>query len=182
MIFKILYALFMGFWRDLFGKDGYNLPVLKNRFVEHIIAFIATFCLCFFVKDIKWWWSAWIAVWVQIEWSLGHGACYDVGTHGKPDEKMIKRYEKMVGYKLLCKIFPKDEWYSFGFDFILLAIRYTYPLIPIVFWFNPVLLTLGLIVSGLYAIYRYCEFVRQHRLLDVEIWAGLSVGMYIAFL
>ena len=182
MILKIIYTLFFGLWRDLFGKNGYYIPILKSRFVQHVLAFAMTFVLCFFDKHIQWWWCLWIALWVQIEWACGHGCCYDVGTHGEPDEAMIKRYEKMVGYKVLCKIFPKDEWYSFGFDFILLTIRYTYPLIPIVYWFNPVFLTLGLIISSLYAIYRYCTFFRKHRLLDVEIWAGFALGLYIAFL
>ena len=88
----------------------------------------------------------------------------------------------MVGYKLVCKLFPEDQWYTFGFDFILLAMRYTYPLIPICFMINPVILTLGLVISALYAMYRYCDFFRQHKILDVEIWAGLALGMYIAYL
>ena len=95
---------------------------------------------------------------------------------------MLKRYEKMVGYKLVCKIFPEDQWYTFGFDFILLAIRYTYPIIPICFLFNPALLTIGLVISALYGMYRYCDFMRNHKLLDVEIWAGLATGLFIAYL
>lgn len=179
---KILYSLFMGAWRDSFGKSGWDLPIYKYRVVQHIVAFLATVGLCFFDKSLAWYWCLWVAAWIQIEWALGHGPCFDVGTGGKPDEKLLKRYEKMVGYKLLCKIFPENEWYSFGFDFILLAIRYTYPLIPICFLFNPVFLTLGLVIAGLYAMYRYCAFFRKHRLLDVEIWAGISLGVYVAFL
>lgn len=181
-LIKILYVLFMGWWRDAFGKNGHYIPVLKNRFVQHVIAFTASFCLCYFVKDIKLLWCVWIAVWVQIYWALGHGACFDIGKNGKPDEALIKRYEKMVGYKFLCKIFPEEEWYGVCFDFCLLAIRYTYPLLPIIFWFNPVLITLGLIISGLYGVYRYCPYMQKHRLLDVEIWAGMATGLFISFL
>lgn len=179
---KLLYSVFFAFWRDSFGKNGYHLPVYQNRMVQHIVAFLATFLLCMFDKGFSWYLCAWIALWVQIEWALAHGPCYDCGKGGKPDAKMLKRYEKMVGYKLLCKVFPEDQWYSFGFDFILLAIRYTYPLLPICLFFNPVFLSVGLIISGLYAMYRYCDYIRNHRLLDVEIWAGLILGMYIAFL
>ena len=179
---KIIYILLFSWWRDLFGKNGYELPILKYRFVEHVIAFCMTFLLCFFDKGLQWYWCIWIAVWVQIFFSIGHGYAYDLGTKGKPDAEMLKRYEKSVGYKFVCKIFEEKDWYGFGFDFILLTIRYTYPLIPICFWFNPCLLSLGIIISGLYAIYRYCEFVRNHRLLDVEIWAGFVVGLFIAFL
>lgn len=181
-VIKIIYTVFMAFWRDSFGKNGWDLPIYKNRVVQHILAFCMTFLLCVFGKTLDWYWALWIAAWIQIEWAIGHGPCYDCGTGGKPNAKMLKRYEKMVGYKLLCKIFPEDQWYSFGFDFILLAIRYTYPLIPICLFFNPVFLTLGLVISGLYGMYRYCEFFRKHRWLDVEIWVGFALGLYVAFL
>lgn len=179
---KLLYTIFMGAWRRAFGSDGWDLPILKNRFVLHVLGFLATFSLCMFSKGFNWYTSTWIAVWIQIFWALGHGSCYDCGKGGKPDAKMLKRYEKMVGYKLVCKIFPEDKWYTFGFDFILLAIRYTYPIIPICLMFNPALLTIGLVISALYGMYRYCDFMRNHKWLDVEIWAGLVTGLFIAYL
>ena len=179
---KLLYTFFMAFWRKAFGCDGWKLPILKNRFVLHVFGFLATFLLCMFSKGFNWYTSSWIAVWIQIFWALGHGPCYDCGKGGKPDAKMLKRYEKMVGYKLVCKIFPEDQWYTFGFDFILLAIRYTYPIIPIYLMFNPALLTIGLVISALYGMYRYCDFMRNHKWLDVEIWAGLVTGLFIAYL
>lgn len=178
---KLLYTIFMAVWRRAFGSDGWGLPILKNRFILHVIAFLATFGLCL-TKDISWHICLWIALWIQIEWALGHGPCYDCGKGGKPDAKMLKRYEKMVGYKLLCKIFPEDQWYTFGFDFILLSIRYTYPLLPICLWFNPVFLTLGMVISALYAMYRYCDFFKKYKLLDVEIWAGFFLGLYVSCL
>ena len=178
---KLLYTLFMGAWRDSFGKNGWDLPIYKNRFVQHIVAFLATAGFCW-VKDLSWYWCLWVALWIQIEWALGHGPCYDLGKGGEPDEKMKKRYKRMVGYKLLCKLFPEDKWYSTGFDFCLLAIRYTYPLLPICVYFNPVFLTLGLVIAGLYGVYRSCPFCQKHRLLDVEIWVGMALGLYVAFL
>lgn len=179
---RLLYTLFFGLWRDAFGKNGYYLPVLENRFVQHVLGFLATFSLCLLTKKIDWYWAIWIAVWVQIYWAIGHGFAYDLSTHGEPDEEMLKRYKKAVGYKFVCKIFDKKDWYGMCFDFILLSIRYTWPLLAIVYWFGPVLLTLGLVVASLYLIYRYCPYVRSKRLLDVEIWAGMAVGLFIAFL
>ena len=179
---KLLYTAFMGFWRDSFGKNGYHWKIYEHRIVEHIVAFLFTFIFCSVDKGFNWYISCWIAIWVQIFWALGHGPCYDCGTAGKPDKEMIKRYEKMVGYKLVCKIFPEDQWYTFGFDFILLAIRYTYPILPICFLFNPALLTIGLVISALYGMYRYCDFMKNHKWLDVEIWAGLVTGLFIAYL
>lgn len=177
---NLLYAIFMGLWRDSFGKNGWDLPIYHYRVVQHIVAFLGTSALCFFAKDLSWFWTLWVAFWLQIEWALGHGPCFDVGKGGKPDEKMLKRYEKMVGYKLLCKLFPEDEWYSMGFDFILLAIRYTYPIIPILFISNFSFAFVGLVVSSLYLIYRYCPYMQKHRWLDVEIWTGFSVGLLLA--
>ena len=179
---KILYAILMGIWRDSFGKDGWGLPIYKNRLIQHVLAFAMTFSLCTFVKAESWLVSLWIALWIQIEWALGHGPCYDLGKGGKPDKKMIERYEKMVGCKLLYKLFPKEEWYGTGFDFCLLAIRYTYPLLPICVYFNPVFLTLGLVISGLYGIYRACPYMQTKRWLDVEIWVGLALGAFVAYL
>lgn len=179
---KYIYPFFMALWRDAFGKNGYYIPVIKSRFVQHVIAFAMTFLLCYFDKGFKWWWCIWIAVWLQIEFAIGHGSCYDIGMQGEPDEVMQKRYKKMLGYKMLCKIFDEKDKHGMCFDFLLLAIRYTYPLIPICFWFNPTFLCLGLIIATLYMIYRYCPFMRKHRLLDVEILSGFFVGFFVAFL
>lgn len=179
---RLLYAILMGLWRDSFGKNGWDLPIYKNRFVQHVVSFLMTFSLCFFDKGISWFWCLWVALWIQILFSVGHGYAYDVAMGGEPDEKMLKRYKKAVGYKLLCKIFPKDKWYKFGFDFCLLAIRYTWPLLPICVFFNPVLFVLGLVIASLYTIYRYCPYMQKHRLLDVEIWVGFTVGLFVAYL
>jgi len=181
-LFGWLYAFFMGAWRDAFGKNGYDLPIIKYRAVQHIILFLVSFAFLLICRGTALASSLWISAWILVFWALGHGPCFDVGTGGKPDAKMIKRYKKMVGYKLLCKIFPEDQWYGVAFDFCLLAIRYTYPLLPICFWFSPVLLTLGMVISGAYGIYRYCKFFQTKRWLDVEIWVGFVAGLYIAFL
>lgn len=179
---KLLYACFMGFWRDAFGKDGHGWPVFKIRFVQHVAAFLMTVGLCLLDKGLAWYAALWVALWIQVEWALGHGPCFDLGKGGKPDAKMKKRYEKMLGCKLLYKLFPQDQWYSTGFDFCLLAIRYTYPLIPICAYFNPIFMTMGLVISGLYGIYRACPYCQKHRWLDVEIWAGVMLGLYVALL
>lgn len=180
-LLKLLYAVFCALFRDSFGKNGWGLPIYKNRFVQHALAFLATAGICW-VKELAWYWCLWVALWIQIEWAIGHGPCYDLGKGGKPDKKMIKRYEKMVGYKLLCKIFPEGQWYSFWFDFCLLTIRYTYPLIPICFLFHPIFLTLGLVITALYALYRFCPIMQKYRWLDVEIWVGFVLGLFVSFL
>lgn len=179
---KLLYTILIGAWRDSFGKNGWDLPIYKNRFVQHAVAFLATFLLCMIDKGFVWYGALWVALWIQIEWAMGHGCCFDLGKGGEPDLKMLKRYKRMVGYNLLCKIFPEDKWYGFWFDFVLLTIRYTYPLISIMCVFNPLFMTLGVVIASLYALYRYCPFMQKHRLLDVEIWAGIALGLYVAFL
>lgn len=178
---RLLYAILMAAWRDSFGKSGWDLPVYKNRFIQHIVAFALTTTICC-VNGFVWYVAAWIALWIQIEWALGHGVAYDLGKGGKPDKKALERYKKMVGYKLVCKLFPEDKWYSFWFDFVLLYIRYTYPLLPICVYFNTLFLLLGVVITSEYAAYRYIPFLQKHRLLDVEIWAGLALGLFVAFL
>ena len=61
-IIKVLYTVFMAFWRDSFGKNGWDFPIYHNRFVQHIVAFAMTFFLCFFDKDLAWYWYAWCGV------------------------------------------------------------------------------------------------------------------------
>jgi len=180
-LFQLIYPIISALWRDCFGKDGWGLPIIKYRVVQHIFLFIVSFALLI-CRGTTLALSAWIALGIQVWWSLGHGPAYDIGTAGKPDAKMLKRYKKMVGYKLLCKLFPEDKWYSFGFDFALLAIRYTYPLVLICWWFNPVFLTLGLVVASLYAIYKHCEWLQKQRWADVELWVGFVAGLFIAYL
>lgn len=179
---NLLYAIFMGAWRDSFGKDGWGLPIYHNRMVQHIVAFLGTSALCYFVKDITWYWTLWIALWIQIFWAIRHGCAYDVGKGGNPNEDMLKRYKSMVGYKFLYKIFPEEDRYGMCFDFLLLTIRYTYPLLPICLLFNPIFLTLGLIIASLYLIYRYCPILQKYRFCDVEIWSGFITGLYVALL
>lgn len=178
---RYIYPFFSALFRDAFGKNGYYIPLLKSRFVQHVIAFAMTFLLCYFDKGLKWWWCIWIATWLQIWWSLGH-VSYDLAKKGIPTGKELERYKKSVGYKFLCKIFDEKDWYGIGFDFCLLTIRYTYPLFAIVWWFNPVLLSLGLVIASLYLIYRYCPYCQKHRWTDVELYSGFFCGLYIAFL
>ena len=180
-LLKLIYAVFMGAWRDSFGKNGWDLPIYKNRFVQHIVAFLATAGICW-VKDLSWYWCLWVALWIQIEFAIRHGVVYDAGTSGKPDEKALKRYKTMIGYKTLCKIFPKEQHYGMCFDYILLAIRYTYPLLPICWLFNPMFLFLGLLIASLYLIYRYCPILQTKRWCDVELYVGLIVGLFVAYL
>ena len=181
-LFGWLYAFFMGAWRDAFGKNGYDLPIIKYRAVQHIILFLVSFAFLLICRGTALASALWISAWILVFWAIRHGACYDISTGGKPDAKMLKRYKSMVGFKLLCKIFPEDMWYGLCFDFMLLTIRYTYPLLPICFWFSPIMFSLGFVISSFYLIYRFCPYMQKKRLLDVEIWVGFVAGLYIAFL
>lgn len=183
---SVLYVLFMGLWRDCFGKGGYDIPILKWRVVQHIIGFCATFCFAYFYKDVSLFWSLYLSGIIQgLVWAGGHGAVYDIGTSGMPDEKMKERYKKTRGNKICELIFPESMQYGMIYDFVNMSLRYSLPyvlLLPVLHWFC---LGTGVFIAVAYLIYRYSSsdsFFRTKRYLDPEIIAGLIVGCSVAFL
>lgn len=186
ILFDLLYVVFMGVWRDCFGKDGWDLPILKHRVVQHIIGFLATFCLAFFNHDVHWFWSLYLAGIVQgCVWSAGHGGWFDIGTAGYPDEKMLERYSDLWGFEICCKLFPPRMWFGMVFDFVGMSLRYSLPYILLLPVLNWVCLGTGAFVSIAYFIYRYSDndsMFKTKRFLDPEIIAGLIVGCSVAFL
>lgn len=181
ILFDLLYVVFMGVWRDCFGKNGWDLPIIKHRVVQHIIAFIATFCLAFFNHDVHWFWSLYLAGILQgLVWSSGHGAYYDIGTV-KPDERMKERYEETLGHRVLDLICPESMKYGMVYDFIGMTLRYGLPfilLLPVLKW---TCLFTGVLIAVDYFIYRYStkDSIFHKRLLDPEIIAGLIVGLMV---
>ena len=183
-IFSILYIFFEGIWRDCFGKDGWDLPILKHRVVQHIIGLTVTGIFGYFVKDFSIFWSIYLACILQfIIWAKGHGAYYDIGTV-IPDEKMKERYEKSLGRRI-ADLFCIDKMkYGMVYDAIGMAARYSLPFILLLPILNFMCIFTGIIISFAYWVYRYASddcILRTKRWLDVEIIAGLIVGSVIAF-
>lgn len=184
VLWSLLYSLWCGLFRDCFGKDGYNLPVLKHRAVQHILNVAVSLVFFKFALALSWFASVCMTAAIAYFWSTGHGSCYDIGTAGKPDEKMKKRYEKTLGWSIASKLIPEKNWYNPCFDALLLSLRYSLPCVLMLPFCNPLVLLTGLVVSSLYCFYRYLpedSVLKNKRILDVEIFAGLVSGLFFAF-
>ena len=180
----ILFVLFMGIWRSAFGKSGFGIPVIKYRFVQHIIGFAGIFCFLFFARGFLWYIAAYVGIVILgLEMALGHGSAYDIGVGGYPDEEMRSRYQKTLGWKICSKMFDEIDWYGIGFDMCLFCLRYTIPLILVLPFFNPLILFVGAACATDYGVYRYSVTFQkdEDRLFDNEFILGAIIGFAIAF-
>lgn len=152
----IINGLWWAFLRRWFGGMLENYPILKNRGIQTIVMMLSM--LPFFVDSnsnlICWVAALFIVSWLQfVEISSGHGPVFDVSRGGNtPSEESVARYHKMWGFKILCRIFPESARYGFLFDFILLTIRYTLPMLPLAF------ISCGYVLMGLAVapVYAFC--------------------------
>lgn len=89
-------------------------------------------------------------------WSKGHGAMFDYGHGGYPAADTIKRYKEMWFTKYLdkCwdKYFGEQTKYTYFYDCLSMAIRYTYPCVIVALTAGWHILPLGIICTGCYAI------------------------------
>lgn len=150
----IINGLWWALLRRWFGGMLENYPILKNRGIQTTVMMLSM--LPFFVDGNSNFmcWVAGLSIisWLQfVEISSGHGPIFDVSRGGNtPSEESVARYHKMWGFKILCRIFPESARYGFLFDFILLTIRYTLPMLPLAFISWGYVL-IGLAVAPVYA-------------------------------
>lgn len=132
----ILYYFLIGaFSRRWYGGALEKIPVLNNRALQ--TGFMIGLFLNIYVADWhNWFWPLVISLWLQFEfWSRGHGCCFDLGNGGKPDEATIARYEQRWYHKP-CDWLAKKRffgYYSTRYDFMYMTLRYTCPMIPLMF-------------------------------------------------
>ncbi len=132
----ILYYFLIGaFARRWYGGALEKIPVLNNRALQ--TGFMIGLFLNIYVTDWhNWFWPLVISLWLQFEfWSRGHGCCFDLGNGGKPDEATIARYEQRWYHKP-CDWLAKKRffgYYSTRYDFMYMTLRYTCPMIPLMF-------------------------------------------------
>ena len=123
------------FARRWYGGALEKIPVLNNRALQ--TGFMIGLFLNIYVADWhNWFWPFVISLWLQFEfWSRGHGCCFDLGNGGKPDEATIARYEQRWYHKP-CDWLAKKRffgYYSTRYDFMYMTLRYTCPMIPLMF-------------------------------------------------
>lgn len=189
ILYAILSGVFFAIWRRCFGSDGFGIPVLKIRAVQHIIGGAAV-ALIMFLNGFGTPVSLIAAVAIQgLFWSLGHGAAFaDMGRDKKPDESRYECWFK----KYLDKIWTHTKmpvaghlFYGRGYDFAWLTIRYTWPMILLA----PVSLKfvlIGLLVAPMYSLAaRYRKKLPTYPKLFLNYhtsYAEYAVGFIFGFL
>lgn len=77
-----------------------------------------------------------ISLWIEFEfWSRGHGCAFDLGNGGYPNEETIKRYNERW-YHIPCDWLAEKRffaYYSTRYDFMYMTLRYTCPMLPLMF-------------------------------------------------
>lgn len=196
-IAKIIYSMVIGvyeaIWRRSHGggliHDWYNKyikPWLKinYRIPSIIVNSVVMFCLGFGLRGLVWWQSGIFALIIWAFWDISFGMYMGIGMHPYPDEKDKDEYDRQYPICwLLNLIFPDNHnstWgrYGIAYDFCGMWLRFTYPLIPLLFLgFSPWILTLGLIVA-----INYYLNVWILRWWDAEIMSGFFAGLFFVLL
>ena len=176
-VINCLFVVFESVWRRAFGDDGFNLPILKHRITLHLLNIAALFSYLYFIRNFNIYVCAYCVIVIQwLFYTRTFYAGFDMGHSYPPTDAEIAAYGKIGD--LLKKIFPADKWYKCGFDFAFMTIRYTYPLILILFWFSPLILTIGFFVACAYLIgWRYKPFGLVTELGEFYMGAALAVGL-----
>lgn len=182
IIIQILYRRWYGGWCVLgTDKSWYN-----SRTFQTICNVLLMLAFGVYVLQLQWLESVIITAVIQfLYYAKGHGAMFDLGHSGKPDAELIERYKKQWGYEVLLEFFPEKLWHTYWFDFSLLLIRYTLPLM-LLLWYNWYVPLFGLIAvagytAGWYLQDRGCKFLNNSFCSTAtnfgEILVGLSVGL-----
>lgn len=176
-VINCLFVVFESVWRRAFGDDGFNLPILKHRITLHLLNVAALFGYLFYMKNFNIYSCVYCVTVIQwLFYTRTFYAGFDMGHSYPPTDAEIKAYG-IIG-RILEKIFPQNKWYKRGFDFTYMTIRYTYPLALIVYWFNPLILLVGLIVACGYAIgWHFKPFGMVTELGEFVMGAALAVGL-----
>lgn len=147
-----IYFIWGGFLRRWFG-GAFKKGIMANRAFQWVFM-IATF-MTIYVTELSWK-SALIglviSVYLQIQyWSRGHGACFDIGRDTEPSEKTIKRYNERW-YHYPCDWLAKKGFfpaYGVRYDFLYMGLRYTCPILPMMY-FDWKYILIGLLVAPIY--------------------------------
>lgn len=151
IVLGIAFFVIGGCWRRLFGGWLSDKPIISNRFFQHLIGFFILDSM-FYYSGMSWYFSLLYAIIIQgFFWSPGHGAFFDLGRNndGK-DPKMIKRYNKTLGNRIVDWMLPNRYNYRFFYDFLGMAFRYTLPCLLLCYHF-PQMLFIGLSIAPIYS-------------------------------
>lgn len=176
---KLLFGFWMMLWRSCFGCDGWDIPILKYRFVQHVIGFVATYLFVRYMNYSVLQACLFGVVLQGLMWSRSHGDYFSIFSTA-PDEGRIKWIDWV-----LKKIYGVGGYYNFKGNFTGMLLRYTAPAILLsIIVLNPILWMCGLIVPIIYTVcwWLYDKGVYKIPAYHVaEAIMGLEVGLFIAY-
>lgn len=187
---SVLYFVIGAFLRRWFGGGfAQKYKFMSWRGLQTACMLVAF--LTIFVDDVRDWREWVVAVviscWLQFQYlSRAHGCCFDIGRGGEPSESTIKRYNERW-YHIPCdflfnKLFRRpDKKYGFLYDFLYMELRYTCPMLPMIY-FDWRYVLIGLSIAPAYAfcwtLWEQEDWIRPEReWLDKPVkWAELWIG------
>lgn len=179
----LIAGLGYGVFRRMFGSSGWHIPVLENRFIQHIFGYLVG-VLSLLLCNYKDWQVLLVPVVIQgLFWAPAVGMYQDIGRAGQPDEKMEKRYNAIWYNRFLNRWFGRYK-YSDLYDFVGLTIRYTLPALLIaILLAKPVFCFTGVGVACIYAFmwklydYKYTKDPTEY----AEFVSGVFFGLMLVF-
>ena len=157
IIATTLFAIWFGILRRWFGGARY-FGVKTKRWIQTtimIITMISEFLLAAAITktEIN---HHFVIIVVLLSgylqaayWAQKHGSCFDDGRGDKPEGEELVRYES-YWYHFIPDYFFKKAMYGYGYDTMLMGIRYTLPVLPLML-LNPHFFWVGFFVTFIYA-------------------------------
>jgi hypothetical protein len=108
---------------------------------------------------------------------------FDLGRAYPPTEQMLKDYKTFFNC-VVEYIVPKEMWYKFGYDYIWLSIRYSYPLLLLIPLYNLGIVVLGCLVAFIYALGWSLNEKGKIKMGGIgfsEYIFGFVTGLFLAF-
>lgn len=152
MIINVCFVAFETFWRRCFGSDGWQIPVLKIRGVQHVLNCIVLLAFFYYQRQLDIYESIYCTTVIEIFfYTLSFYVSFDMGRAYPPTQEMLDDYNNWIG-KVTDLIVYQRDYYRFGYDFVWFTIRYTYPLVFLLPFYSASLLLVGILVATSYAI------------------------------
>lgn len=144
---NILYSIWESLWRRMFGSNGWYVPIIKYRAIQHVLNVIITVFVLNALGYSLLQNLLCTAIFEGLFWSRSHGDYFFVTYEGE-DEARIK----WIDY-ILKKIYGVAGYYNFKGNVTGLFLRYETPSILVsLITFNWWFLLAGVLVTLSYAI------------------------------
>lgn len=193
-LYACLFGVYEAIWRRSHGGgllhdwyDRWIKPWLKvnYRIPSVIVNSVCVWELGFGLRGLEWWQAGLFALVVWAFWDITFGMYMGIGRHPYPDAEDKAEYDRQYPVVWILNAVFKDShdpiWGRYGaaYDFCGMWLRFTYPLVPLLFLptFTPWMLVLGLVVALCYYVENWaCSWLNE------EITAGFFAGLFFVLL